>query len=28
VDAGRVQGFQFPDEVYQSAHNAVQAYQE
>ncbi len=28
VDAGRVQAFQVPDEVYQSAHNAVQAYQE
>jgi len=28
VDAGRVQAFQVPDEVYQSAHDAVQAYQE
>ena len=28
VDAGRVQAFQVPDEVYQSAHGAVQAYQE
>ena len=28
VDAGRVQAFQVPDEVYQSTHDAVQAYQE
>lgn len=28
VDAGRVQAFQVPDEVYQSAHDAIQAYQE
>ena len=28
VDAGRVQAFQVPDEVYQSVHDAVQAYQE